>query len=98
MNESTINPAPIADTENATKSIRNPMKAIRVFCLACVGNSRQEVRDCTATPDSRYPCPLYPFRFGRNPYRAAPTDAQRETARKNAERMNASKQIPKNAE
>ena len=44
--------------------IRNPVKAIRAFCLECCGGSSAEVRECTSNR-----CPLKPFRFGKNPYR-----------------------------
>ena len=40
-----------------------PVKAIRAFCLDCVGNNVREVRLCPSTK-----CPLYPFRFGKNPF------------------------------
>ena len=45
--------------------LRNPVKAIRAFCLDCVGGNPNEVKLCTAPG-----CALYPFRLGRNPYRA----------------------------
>jgi len=45
------------------KEIRKPLKAIRQNCLDCVCGSAHEVRLCPCTN-----CPLYPFRFGRNPY------------------------------
>lgn len=59
------------------KEIRNPVKAIRAFCLECCGGSAVEVRDCTSTR-----CPLKPFRFGKNPYRATRvlTDEQKAAA------------------
>lgn len=59
--------------------IRSPVKAIRAFCLGCVGNSPTEVRLCVSTK-----CPLYPFRFGKNPYRTSRTISpeQREAAAK----------------
>lgn len=44
--------------------ITNPVKAIRAFCLGCSGDSSTEVKLCTIER-----CPLYPFRFGKNPYR-----------------------------
>lgn len=44
--------------------IKNPVKAIRAFCIDCCGGSPNEVKLCTA-PN----CVLYPFRFGKNPYR-----------------------------
>ena len=52
-------------------SRRNPVKAIRLKCLDCSGGSASEVDKC-ALPH----CALYPFRFGRNPFRAERTAAQ----------------------
>ena len=49
---------------NSKKVITNPAKAIRAFCLECSGDSPSEVKSCP-----RDVCPLYPFRFGKNPYR-----------------------------
>ena len=43
----------------------NPGKAIREKCLECSCGSSNEVKLCTVTG-----CALYPFRFGKNPYRA----------------------------
>ena len=63
------------------KKPTNPLKVIREFCLSCVGNSSNEVKMCPSVM-----CPLYPFRFGRNPYRKKRemSDEQREAA---AERL-----------
>lgn len=44
--------------------VKNPVKAIRAFCLECSGDSTAEVKNCP-----REVCPLYPFRLGKNPYR-----------------------------
>jgi hypothetical protein len=57
--------------------VTNPVKAIRVFCLSCVGESSTEVRLCPSTK-----CALHPFRFGKNPYRTKRelTEEQREAA------------------
>ena len=46
------------------REIRNPVKAIRQNCLDCVCGSAKEVKLCPSSD-----CPLYPFRFGSNPYR-----------------------------
>lgn len=61
--------------------IQNPVKAIRKFCLDCLGGSYREVERCTATD-----CALYPFRMGKNPFRAKRemTEEQRAAA---AERL-----------
>ena len=62
------------------KKITNPIKAIRCFCIDCMGGQAREVKDCTA-PN----CPLYAFRMGKNPYPARQfTEEQRQAM---AERM-----------
>jgi len=43
----------------------SPLKAIRLKCLDCSCGSSNEVKLCPAEK-----CPLYPFRFGKNPNRA----------------------------
>ena len=42
----------------------NPVKAIRARCLDCCGGSAKEVDLCPSKT-----CSLYPFRYGKNPYR-----------------------------
>ena len=42
--------------------IPNPLKAIRLKCLDCTFGSSPEVQRCHIEE-----CPLWPFRFGRNP-------------------------------
>jgi len=39
----------------------SPLKAIRHFCLECIGYQFAEIKDCQG-----FDCPLYKFRFGRN--------------------------------
>lgn len=53
------------------------LKAIRNKCLECCGDSPYEVKNCTSKT-----CPLYVFRFGKNPFRQKRemTDEQREQA------------------
>lgn len=57
---------------------KNPVKVIREFCLDCCGDSSSTVKDCTSVN-----CALYPFRLGKNPYRAKRemTDEQRAAAK-----------------
>lgn len=43
----------------------NPMRAIREKCLDCTCQQPVEVKECTVRA-----CALYPFRMGKNPYRA----------------------------
>jgi hypothetical protein len=43
----------------------SPLRALRLKCLDCCNDSAQEVRLCTAVD-----CPSWPFRMGRNPWRA----------------------------
>lgn len=46
-----------------TSSTR-PMRAIRLKCMDCSGQLRKEVEFCPVKH-----CPLYPYRFGKNPFR-----------------------------
>lgn len=43
----------------AKQAERYPLKAIRLFCLECVGGVNSEVRRCSVED-----CPLFRFRFG----------------------------------
>ena len=53
----------------------NPVKAIRMKCLDCSGGSRNEAERCQVKD-----CALYPFRMGKNPFRAVRelTDEQKQ--------------------
>jgi hypothetical protein len=44
--------------------VLSPLKSIRKKCLDCSGDSRKEVKECPILD-----CPLYPYRFGKNPKR-----------------------------
>ena len=44
---------------------RNPVKAIKEKCLDCCCGQKKEVEECPMNE-----CALYPFRLGKNPYRA----------------------------
>lgn len=46
------------------KQITSPVKAIRAYCLECSNGATSEVKNCPICD-----CPLFPFRFGKNPYR-----------------------------
>lgn len=43
----------------------SPIGAIRAHCIQCSGGSKREAGQCTATT-----CPLWPMRFGKNPFHA----------------------------
>lgn len=47
------------------KVYTNPVKVMREFCKTCMGGSAEEIKKCTA----KTTCPIYPWRFGKNPYR-----------------------------
>ena len=71
-----------------------PLRAIRLNCLDCVKTSH-EVALCPIES-----CPLYPFRFGKNPYRTQRqlTDEQKAfhaEVLKNARLNKTSKQLDK---
>jgi hypothetical protein len=53
------------------------LRAIRRKCLDCSGGSHAEAADCLLRS-----CALFPFRFGRNPWRAPASEARREAGRR----------------
>ena len=59
------------------EKITSPLKAIKCFCVDCMGGHSIYVKDCTSIN-----CPLYNFRMGKNPYLY--TEEQRQAM---AERM-----------
>src|SRR5215469_5934030 len=62
----------------------SPMEVIRTSCLDCCAGSAHEVRCCVAMA-----CPSWPFRTGKNPWRAPISEERREASRRNAARMHA---------
>lgn len=60
----------------------NPVKAIRKKCLDCCMGQTEEVKQCPIED-----CELYPFRFGKNPFRAKRefTEEQKEALRSRME-------------
>lgn len=60
----------------------NPVKVIREKCLDCCCGSISEVKSCTAEN-----CPLWAWRFGKNPYRKQRelTDEQKAAMRERLE-------------
>lgn len=65
----------------------SPLKAIREKCLDCNFNA-YEVKHCPCTD-----CALYPFRFGKNPYRKKKeyTEEQKENMRERLKKARESK-------
>lgn len=62
----------IRNKDGGTKIARlTPIKAIRLFCLECVGWSAYEVKDCTSKL-----CLLHPYRFGKIPGHKGKGNAQ----------------------
>lgn len=56
------------------KEIRTPVKAIRAFCIECAGaDSKMYIKTCGGNN-----CPLFPFRFGVNPYHSHFNDGSEE--------------------
>ena len=50
--------------ELTEEEIKSPLKAIRAFCIDCMGGQVREVKLCPSKI-----CPLHAFRMGKNPYR-----------------------------
>lgn len=59
----------------------SPLMAIKEYCFRCSGDSKFEVKRCSSND-----CPLFAFRFGRNPYRKGREMTEEEKA-KAAERL-----------
>ena len=60
-----------------------PLKAIREKCLDCCCGNSNEVSLCPCGE-----CPLFPFRFGHNPFYM--TDEQRAASRERMQALNSS--------
>lgn len=54
------------------RSRLSPLKSVRLYCKTVCGGSAKEVRLCTTAE-----CPLYAYRFGRNPSRCGVGGCQR---------------------
>lgn len=61
-----------------TTAPRNPLRAVRAHCLKCCGGSPRMVAECPSAD-----CALFPFRMGRNPFRAPVSEAQKKRASEN---------------
>lgn len=46
----------------------SPVKAIRAFCMDCMGGSKTAEQGSIASCPSKGRCALWPFRFGKNPF------------------------------
>lgn len=68
--------------------IKTPLKAIRAHCIDCCAGSANEVKWCVIQD-----CELYPFRFGKNPYRK--TSISEEEVQRRKERGQALAQMRK---
>lgn len=68
----------------SSASHRNPIKAIRRHCLDCCGGSTRAVAECPSAT-----CALFPFRMGKNPFRAPPSEKQKIGASENFSRVRA---------
>jgi hypothetical protein len=53
----------LARRDYSRDPIKSPLRAVREMCLQCVDGNNADVKTC-----SDYSCPLYPFRFGKNPF------------------------------
>ena len=54
-----------------------PLKSIRAKCLDCMCGNSNEVKLCVQDD-----CPIYRYRFGKNPTRQASARKLHETSRK----------------
>ena len=82
----------VEDVRDELPRHRNPVKVIRAKCMDCCCGSAKEVEAC---PTEK--CPLWRWRFGKNPFRAKRevSDEQKAAAR---ERLANARQRKKSAE
>ena len=74
-----------------TKIITSPIKAIRAKCLDCCCGQANEVKLCTCKD-----CPLYAFRFGKNPYHTRQyTEEQRQAMTERLRKVNEAREANK---
>jgi hypothetical protein len=64
-----------AEVEAIGHEPMSPIQVIRAKCLDCCAGSSDEVRKCVAMA-----CPLWPFRTGKNPWRAPVSEERREAS------------------
>ena len=76
------------DVRDSLPKYRNPVKVIRAKCLDCTCGSSHEVELCPAEK-----CPLWLWRFGKNPYRKERelTEEQKAAARERMAKLHASR-------
>lgn len=72
----------LAELRDMGHDAMSPIAAIRAKCLDCMAGSADEVRKCMAMA-----CPSWPFRMGKNPWRAPASEARREASRRSAARL-----------
>lgn len=74
----------MSENDNTLTKPTSPLKAIRAKCLDCSCNQINEVKLCPVTN-----CALYPFRFGKNPFRQKKvyTEAELNELRKRMEKV-----------
>ena len=72
------------------KTITSPLKAIREKCLDCCCNQREEVKLCPVEK-----CPLWQFRFGKNPNRVkrVMTEEQKAAAKERLAKARQSRKV-----
>ncbi len=62
----------VEDVRDSLPKTTSPIKAIRHKCLDCCAGSYTEVEKCPAKK-----CPLWHFRFGKNPFRKPVSEERR---------------------
>jgi len=74
------------DVRDELPKTTSPIRAVRLKCLDCTCNSPKEVEACPIKT-----CPLWAFRFGRNPYRKPVSEERRAAASERMRKLQAQK-------
>lgn len=73
------------------EKITSPLKAIKAKCLDCCCGQLNEVKLCPAVD-----CPLFEFRFGKNPYHTRQlTEEQRQAYAEHMKKINEAREASK---
>jgi len=63
---------------------QSPSQAIRLKCIDCMGKQIGEIRKCASND-----CPIWPFRFGHNPFSKRGSSASEEGKKNRSEAVKA---------
>lgn len=80
----------VQDVRDELPKTTSPIRAVRLKCLDCTCGSAKEIEACPIKA-----CPLWAFRFGKNPYRKPQSEERRAAAAERMRKIQAQKKSEK---